>query len=372
MRNLFLSLIMCFVCLSNSFAAARPADDGWLLLGPTETAASPNDFYYYKLLQINSLSHRYASVIEVNVQADANFYNMQGSYVIRVDKYNTSTRFDGLEIQCTSGNPAAAIFYIFNDAVWIRSTNKWGNIYYRTSADFSGSSPLNTTPFGQTTTAPSGYVTSTGSGSIKCDFDNSKYYLLPYTDVNGSINIARDALIGTALTDKLNYDGKTTPNYGFQWTMDSWSTAGASYWLAAYGGIKMFTQGVPRMAITNGGNVGIGTTTPQAKLAVNGDIFAQKVKVTQTGWPDYVFGEEYVLPSLAVVEKYINEHKHLPGIPAAAVIEKEGLDVGEMNKQLLQKVEELTLYLIELKKENEQQSQHIQQMEQRMAALNKF
>ncbi|SEN89446.1 hypothetical protein SAMN04488505_11468 [Chitinophaga rupis] len=136
MRNLLFSFIMCFVCLSSSFAAVKTVDDGWQVLGPTETAASPNDFYFYKLIQINAVAHKYASIIEVSVQADANFYNMQGSYVIRIDKYNTSTRFDGLELQCTSGNPSAAIFYIFNDAVWVRSPNKWGNIYYRTSADF--------------------------------------------------------------------------------------------------------------------------------------------------------------------------------------------------------------------------------------------
>ena len=128
------------------------------------------------------------------------------------------------------------------------------------------------------------------------------------------------------------------------------------------------------LAFKPDGKVGIGTTNPQAKLAVNGDVFAKKVKVTLAAadWPDYVFEEDYALPSLAIVEKYINEHKHLPGIPTATTVEKDGLDVGEMNKQLLQKVEELTLYLIELKKENEQQNQHIQQMEQRMAALNKL
>ena len=103
------------------------------------------------------------------------------------------------------------------------------------------------------------------------------------------------------------------------------------------------------------GNVGIGTTDTEGyKLAVNGDAIFTKIKVKSFGsWPDYVFRKDYTLPSLQEVETFIAENEHLPGIPSAAEMEKGGLDLGEMNNKLLQKIEELTLYIIQLNKKNE-------------------
>ncbi|MBE99905.1 hypothetical protein [Flavobacterium coralii] len=85
-------------------------------------------------------------------------------------------------------------------------------------------------------------------------------------------------------------------------------------------------------------------------LSVNGAIRADRVKVYTT-WADYVFEEDYKLPTLEEVERHIEEKGHLIDIPSAAEVEEKGIELGEMNKLLLQKIEELTLYTIELNKQ---------------------
>ncbi|MBK1442517.1 hypothetical protein JHJ32_21135 [Parapedobacter sp. ISTM3] len=107
------------------------------------------------------------------------------------------------------------------------------------------------------------------------------------------------------------------------------------------------------LVVANNGRVGIGTASPQAKLAVDGNILAKEVKVkTDITVPDYVFEEGYELPTLSEIAAYVKQHKHLPEIPSAKDIENNGLDLAEMNLLLLKKVEELTLHLIEKDKEN--------------------
>jgi hypothetical protein len=123
------------------------------------------------------------------------------------------------------------------------------------------------------------------------------------------------------------------------------------------------------------GNLGIGTTTPSAKLDVAGTIRATEIKVeAQTA--DFVFDENYSLRSLDEVEDFIKTNGHLPSIPSAERMEKDGVNLAEMNKLLLQKIEELTLYAIEkekevreLKAEGNRQKERLEQKEMDVEGL---
>jgi hypothetical protein len=109
---------------------------------------------------------------------------------------------------------------------------------------------------------------------------------------------------------------------------------------------KLYVDG----GLVTSGNVGIGTSSLAERLNVDGKIRAREIKVEATNWPDYVFAEGYKTETLEGLASYIKKHKHLPEMPSAADAEKDGIELGEMNKLLLKKVEELTLHLIDLSK----------------------
>ncbi len=134
----------------------------------------------------------------------------------------------------------------------------------------------------------------------------------------------------------------------------------------AGGQLRIFNPGTVRMVVNSNGNVGIGTTQANSyKLAVAGTIGAWgEVRVFTTGqaFPDYVFDPSYKLPPLEQTEKYVKENRHLPEVPSAKEMEKNGIGLTEMNILLLKKVEELTLYMIEMKKKTESLEKQVEEL----------
>ncbi|RUT71266.1 hypothetical protein D0817_05130 [Flavobacterium cupreum] len=128
-----------------------------------------------------------------------------------------------------------------------------------------------------------------------------------------------------------------------------------------------------KMILTSNGNLGIGTTTTGPhKLAVEGSIGAREIKVQATGWSDFVFEKNYSLPTLEEVEKHINEKGHLKDVPSEKEVLENGINLGEMNSKLLQKIEELTLYSIEQNKkiiDLQKQNEKLLEIEKRLSKI---
>ncbi|MHC0446378.1 hypothetical protein ACWA1F_13290 [Flavobacterium sp. 3-218] len=196
-------------------------------------------------------------------------------------------------------------------------------------------------------------------------------------DVNGN-GMFQGAIISSALADtggniQLVNPSKNGNGVASTWTIYNMTGVyGNSLQFWAYDNLSC-AGGLcnNRFTIMDNGNVGIGSSNPSNKLDVNGTIHSKEVKVDMTGWSDFVFKKEYNLPTLKEVEKHITENGHLENIPSEKEVLKNGINLGEMNAKLLQKIEEMTLYIIEQNKTNNKQLDQINNLKDEVDSLKK-
>jgi hypothetical protein len=186
------------------------------------------------------------------------------------------------------------------------------------------------------------------NGSDRIGIDNAGNMGIGTTSPTSKLHVAGRGLFKGS-GEVIAVDGTGNPNIGFysNGTFKSFISQSPS---ELYIGVNGGPLHLDATQIAIGGVVSGSTAY---KLAVNGKIICEevKVKLVSSGWPDYVFGNEYKLQPLQEVEKFIQTNKHLPNIPSAAEVEKNGIEIADMQKRTMEKVEELTLYIIDLQKQ---------------------
>ncbi len=190
-------------------------------------------------------------------------------------------------------------------------------------------------------------------------------------DVNGNIRAKGDnarVFLGSSngTTGQIHFLGRAAQN-----NYHATGSSAGDFVISAQGGENIhlgtndIVDAIPlsRLTILSNGNVGVGTTSTNGyKLAVKGSIKAEEI-VIETTWSDFVFEDSYRLRPLQEVESHIAEYGHLPDVPPASMVKSEGLSLGEAQKIMMQKIEELTLYMIDLKKENDILKARVQELE---------
>ena len=215
-----------------------------------------------------------------------------------------------------------------------------------------------TTSLGQSTSTSSPYSldwtpTAAGTYSLTAKATDNHAGITTSSTVTVTVSAATD--LGWSLTG----NGGTTPATQFIGTTDAQP-------------MIFKTNNTEQFRIGTDGHVKIGAFAnppPDAKLAVDGYIYARKLTVTSQSWADYVFDSAYKLAPLNEVEDFIQKNKHLPGMIPAAAVEKKGVDVGENQAVLLKKIEELTLYLIEQNKKINQLQKQVKQQDKKIQLL---
>ncbi len=184
---------------------------------------------------------------------------------------------------------------------------------------------------------------------------NAPDALTALTPEDGGLLTVKGKTVSAQLAAQQAFYVGTPPSIGFSTTAAGITTTST---LTAKNELVVGVGTPPPFHVNSTGRLSIGGGNTGAHtdyhLSVNGKIVAKEIIVTIKDWPDYVFDENYALMSLNDLESFVKTNKHLPSIPRATDVKNNGISVGDMNELLLKKIEELTLYVIQLKKEMKQ------------------
>lgn len=284
-------------------------------------------------LQINSIRP-----IIFKYNGGSGVYGSEIGFNAILNTYITPNRF--IKLGGTSQQGGASII-----------VDNWGSMYFQTyNASTESESIINYNP--QITFQNNGYV---GIGTTTPDTK-----LTVNTDNFGDTQIK---LLNTGITTTFSSLMYNVNSGEFRISQKDGGNTGITFYT------NYSTNNSEKMRITPNGNVGIGVTNPQYKLTVAGTIAAREVNVTTETWSDFVFHSSYKLRSLGEVEQFIKANSHLPEIPSAAEVKENGIGLGEMNAKLLQKIEELTLYMIEQQKQMAEQQKYLLNQQKQLNEL---
>ena len=384
----FLILIIAAITISIPFdSTAQPFYSGPVGIGWTsgKTAEAPLHIY-----TANSGTNRLVTMHETQPASSTSGYQTRHYLLFRYGSngspsYPTDIEFiDGIGGPLLSSGSTA-------DAWWKRSssTQSWGNGDQTTMTLSNGNLGIGVVPTSTYKLDVTGAVRTTGNLYVTGNVGIGTTTPTEKLEVNGKIKATNLDITGTtyftgnvgigtsASSEKLVVYNNSSTQAATQYANLSTGTTNGFLtgvesagngllWLRNNSYIRFGTDNTERMRIYSNGNVGIGTTATSIdhKLEVKGKIRTQEVIVTLTGWSDFVFAPGYQLRPLSEVETHIQEKGHLPEIPSEAEAIENGVGLAEMNVKLLQKVEELTLYIIE-------QSKDILQLKEQVANLEK-